>query len=372
MHKNYDVAAYVWPSYTGDCPQTRVFWEQGMGEWQTVHNAKPRYQGHKWPRKPLWGYVNEANPDVMEMQINAATRNGVNTFIYDWYWYDNRPFLQQCLENGFLKAPNNDKMKFYLMWANHDVNYLWDKRNSDAMPSDAVLYRGYHNAYEFDCAVDYVIEKYFSCPNYYKIDGKPVFLLYYLPNTIKGLGGIENTKKALESFRQKTVKAGFPGLHLQVLVIGSGKYTVNADGLGATAQLDVVTAADELGIDSLTHYQFTSLTDINTTYEEIIPKVVERWQEIRQQSKVPYFPHVSIGWDNNPRFETTFHAAILNNNTPENFEKMLVEAKKFADGNKIPLITVNSWNEWTEGSFLEPDDLYGYGYLEAVKRVFKN
>ena len=36
----------------------------------------------------------------------------------------------------------------------------------------------------------------------------------------------------------------------------------------------------------------------------------------------------------------------------------------------VPLITVNSWNEWTETSYLHPDDLYGYGYLEAIKSVF--
>jgi len=78
-----------------------------MGEWQTVRDSKPKFEGHREPRKPLWGYVNEANPDVMEMQINAAVRHGVNVFIYDWYWYDNRPFLENCLNDGFLGAPND-------------------------------------------------------------------------------------------------------------------------------------------------------------------------------------------------------------------------------------------------------------------------
>jgi len=62
---------------------------------------------------------------------------------------------------------------------------------------------------------------------------------------------------------------------------------------------------------------------------------------------------------------------VIYNNTPRNVKRHLESAKRFADANNdIPLLTVNSWNEWTESSYLQPDDLYGYGYLDAIKEVF--
>ena len=64
---------------------------------------------------------------------------------------------------------------------------------------------------------------------------------------------------------------------------------------------------------------------------------------------------------------------VVKNNTPQEFEKILRKAKAYVDAyNETPLITINSWNEWTETSYLEPDNLYGYGYLEAIRRVFRD
>ena len=110
---------------------------------------------------------------------------------------------------------------------------------------------------------------------------------------------------------------------------------------------------------------------MNRDYLDILKDVQKQYDTIDQNYSNIYFPHVSIGWDNNPRFKR-FGGAVTRNNTPENFELGLRMAKEYLERhpNQHKLVTVNSWNEWTETSYLEPDDLYGYGYLEAVKRVF--
>ena len=88
MGQKYDVAAYIWPAYTGDEPRAHIFWDKGIGEWQSVMTAEKKFPEHNWPRKPVWGYVNEADPFVMEMEIEAAVSHGVNVFIYDWYQHE--------------------------------------------------------------------------------------------------------------------------------------------------------------------------------------------------------------------------------------------------------------------------------------------
>jgi len=363
----YDIAAYVWPAYTGDELRTRMFWPEGMGEWQSVKNSVKKTPEHNWPRKPLWGYVNEADRYVMEMQIDAAADHGVNVFIYDWYWYDARPFLENCLNDGYLKAKNNDRVKFYLMWANHDANGCWDTRLSH-LGSDPIIWKGAVDRQEFEIIGRRLIEKYFKHPSYYTIDAKPVFSIYDLDSLMKGLGGMAATCDAFAWFRAQALQAGLPGLHLQLIYWNQHLNLSGMDGARTTVSKELVAT---LGFDSLTHYQFVHFINIDRDYNEIMVDVVQEWGRLDQSFDIPYYPHISMGWDNNPRFKE-FRPGIVKNNTPENVQKALEQAKTFADAHaqQPPLITINSWNEWTETSYLQPDDLYGYGYLEAVKAVF--
>ncbi len=365
--RSYDVAAYVWPSYTGDEPRSRMFWPEGYGEWQTVKSASSKFPGHTWPRQPLWGYCNEADPRVMEMQIDAAADHGVNVFIYDWYWYDNRPFLEQCLNNGYLKARNNDRVKFYLMWANHDANGLWDKRIAHS-EGDTVIWKGAVSRSQFEEVAHRLIDQYFNHPSYYRIDDCPVFQFYDLNNLVTGLGGLEQTRRAFDWFREEAIKAGLPGLHLQLTSWGAARKNMSGVDGGTSTTLNE--EVEQLGFDSITNYQYVHFTDIDRDYGEIMVDVEEEWSRMSREFSAPYFPHVSLGWDNNPRFET-FRPGIVKNNTPEAIEKALLSARNYMDSHpdQPKLMTINSWNEWTETSYLQPDDLYGYGYLEAVKRT---
>lgn len=365
--KKYDVAAYIWPAYTGQEVRSRIFWPDGIGEWQTVKlGHKEENSDYEWSRAPLWGYVDEADPKVMEMQIEEATKHGVNVFIYDWYWYDDRPFLENCLNDGFLKAANRDKMKFYIMWANHDAGYTWDRRISSEC--DTTVWRGEVTAEQFKKVGRRWIDQYFKQDNYYTVDGKPLVSIYDLGNFINGLGGVEQARENIDWLRAEAVKAGLAGVHFQL--IKWGEQNLNLSGVDGGIKEVSPELVTKLGFDSLTHYQIVHFTDVNRDYLDILEDMKKEWQKVVESYPIPYAVHVSIGWDNNPRFQK-FRPDIVKNNTPENFEKALRAAKEFSDAHcKTPLITINSWNEWTETSYLEPDDLNGYGYLEAVQHVF--
>lgn len=315
-----DVGAYIWPAYTGAEGRSRIFWPNGEGEWQTVRSALPKFPGHRLPRVPLLGYQDEANPDVMAQQIDIALDHGISTFIYDWYWYDGLPYLENCLNDGFLKAENRADMKFYLMWANHDVNYTWDKRQSDTQ--SAVLWQGRQNREEFIRISERWMGKYFALPNYYTYGGCPVLMIYDVDNLVRGLGGVRTARAALDDFRRRAVCAGFKGVHLQMALWSEGVHDLS--GVDGT-HMNSFELAHELGFDSLTNYQFVHFVDINRDYSDVMRDVEKKW-DIFSKSGMSYWPHVSIGWDNNPRFNS-LRKGIMRNNTPYEFGRALEKAK---------------------------------------------
>ena len=356
----YDIAAYVWPAYQ---PEPR--WQElgifsdGNGEWQNVYEAKPKWKGHIQPLKPHWGYENEADPNVVEKKIDAAISHGVNTFIYDWYWYGGRPFLEDALNKGFLGAKNNTKMKFFIMWANHNVCKLWDNKAANKKWKEPIWYAGVDEE-EFRKISQRWIKMYFTRQNYYRIAGKPVLMIYEIGTFIKGIGGVEKARDSLDRLRQDSINAGLGGIHLMAC-----DYSLTPE------------MVRRLGIDSATIYNFVhwARPKGNPDYAVWSERGAKRFDEAKKSLGVPmYFAHASVGWDTNPRYPIKAIEPTVMNSTPAKFEVALKRAKDWTDKNAphdVPkLITINSWNEWTEGSYLEPDTINQFGYLEAIRKVF--
>jgi hypothetical protein len=358
---DYHVCAFVWPSCHDDS-LGRTNWEQGIGEWEVIQKGDPRFEGHYQPKLPLWGYEMDNDPVVVERWIQTALEYGVNTFIYDWYWFDHYPYLESALNDGFLKAPSNQKMEFFIMWANHDVahNYWnYHKWGED----DSLLWDGAIDPADWPIIVKRVISQYFVLPNYTKINGCPVFAMFSSQNFIESFDGdVDRALEAMNYLREEVRKAGFPDVHY-MMVNGAGpKYNDESK--------DRVATALKLKPDSWAWY---NMGGFDSDYLKHCENAVSRRELWDAEVDIPLFPTVSISWDDTPRFPkkgadkvTRFH------NTPDVFARYLKQAKDYADAKadeQPKFIMINAWNEWVEGSYLLPDKLNGFSYLEAVKKV---
>ena len=359
---DYFVAAYVWPSCHDGSISRDKLWPDGTGEWEVIKKGNPRYEGHYQPKEPLWGFEMDNDPKVVEKWIDVATDHGVNVFIYDWYWFDEGPFLESALNDGFLKAGNNEKMYFYLMWANHDVrkNY-W---NYHLYGDDtSILWDAAVDRKNFEMIVDRVIRQYFHKPNYFKIDGQPVFAIFSIEKLLQSFGNsVEETRKALDYFRDEAKKAGFPGVHFQ-LIPGGGSLTSDEQARKTAERIEAV------GFNSVSMYNMGGISESYIEYGSNSIKIREQWDKAL---KIPFFPCTSIGWDDTPRFpEKGMKNTVHQHRSPQTFAALLSRAKQYVDHHpeQPKLMTINAWNEWVEDSYLLPDMKYGFGYLEAVRDV---
>ncbi|MBL1120173.1 glycoside hydrolase family 99-like domain-containing protein [Streptomyces sp. 110] len=366
------IAAYYFPNYHVD-PRNEQWHGEGWTEWELTRKATPRFEGHIQPRVPLHGYEDEADPAVMAGKIEMATSHGVNAFIFDWYWYGGRPYLERALEQAFLPTAADREMKFAVMWANHHWTNIHPWKSGTTTTE---LESGSVDAAQFREATDYLLERYVSHPAYLHLDGRPYLSIYDLTTLIKGLGGIDATKAALDDLRGRAAWAGHSGLHLNA--IARDQPVLPQDGMG----LDEATVLTRLGFDSVTSYVWAHhhpLPMLLTPYPYVMAQAEKGWTELAAKFDQPYYPNVTVGWDSSPRtvqsdgFNPALgypHTNVISQCTPENFGEALERVRGYVERTGMPLVTINAWNEWTEGTYLEPDTVHEYGHLEQIRRVF--
>ncbi|MCL5269564.1 MAG: glycoside hydrolase family 99-like domain-containing protein [bacterium] len=358
------VAVYYFPQWHVG-PANEKWRGKGWTEWGLVKDARPRFEGHQQPKAPLWGHGMEDDPKIMGRKIAAAASHNVDVFVFDWYWHKEGPFLNGALDRGFLGAKNSRDLKFAVMWANHGV----------------MNRKGEVSAETFTQATDHMIRIYFGRPNYWRIDGKLYVSIFEVHTLIKGLGGVEPTVRALADFRERVRRAGLGELHLNAIAWPILAQLPEKERRGFA---DDNYLLDRLGFDSVTdyhwiqHHDFTSFPTME--YAQYRDLSFDAMREVAGRYKLPYYPVACMGWDSSPRCPATAPfkrggypwLPVLVNNTPAEFRKTLQMWKRFIDQRDPArrILMVNSWNEWTEGSYLEPDTRTGLQYLEAIRDVF--
>ncbi len=190
----------------------------------------------------------------------------------------------------------------------------------------------------------------FADPRYIRVDERPVFLIYRPFD-------LPDSRRTTETIRRECVRSGLPEPYL----IGINAHNPFRDtrplGFDSTLnfqpQLSAVPGPTDPGLKI---YDYTIATDSMR----------------RQDRDYPFHPCVMVSWDNTPRRGE--NGIVFINSTPEAFERNLRAAADSVteDPPAHRLIFVNAWNEWAEGNHLEPDVLFGLGWLEAVHRVARD
>lgn len=346
-------------------------WKQG--EWCFVKDAIRRFPGHHQPMVPVAGYLNGSDPKDMEKEIALASNAGIDVFLYDYYYYGGQITMEECLEQGFLKAANRSKMKFALMWCYHT------RKNAFRSPIGAekpVLMDLAYTADEFLGLIDHSIARYFNRPEYWRKDGKLFFSIY-------------DAKKFVEKVGAGQVKAALAQAREKVRVAGLGEIHFNAQN---PKDIEMIGLFHTCGFDSVTDYNFNMHSVPGTgkmrargewelDYRATIPFVKRRW-ETMAKGPLLYIPTVTTGWDSTPRcsFDEPYpwkkidypYTMSLTNNNADAVRELLVAAREFAEKDpKNPgIVYVNGWNEYTEGTFLIPDNFEGDAKLRALASVF--
>ena len=387
MSDKTEVVAIYFPSWhTND--HYEAWYGKGFSEWELIKTTKPLYPGHHQPKVPLMGYFDESDPEWSAKEIDLAADAGITTFLFDWYWHSGVKIMKEALEEGFLKAPNRDRLKFALMWANHNWGSWPAVTGIPGMAS--MVNQGVslwlpirHNLEDLDRVVDYCCEHYFSEPNYWKIDGRPYFSFFDVAEFQKQLGGLEQAEEGLTRMYERAKNNGLPGLFFGAN-IGCCNDNLYCCGWNR------VSATGELGFESVFAYnivrtpQFSSLTNDSpiVQYDEVIKSHQYCWEQIGKGG-LPHWPVVTMGCDVTPRwhrgvslpmdFRKLGYEPIIEGNTPEKFGRLCSLALEQAEKNNSQpkAIIINAWNEWTEGMYLLPEKQYGTGYLEALRNALK-
>ncbi len=352
--------AYYLPQYH-TIPENDEWWGDGFTEWTNVKNAKPLFKGHYQPIVPAdLGYYNIMEDEVRAKQAQMAKDAGIDAFCYWHYWFGNG---EQLLEKPFkaVMASRKPDFPFCLGWANETWKAkVWSKESNK---NDRTLIEQFYPGEKDIIDHFYSVLPSFRDKRYVRIKDRPVFVIYkpfMLPES----------KKFIEIWNDLAIKEGISSgiFFVGHSNVSNGMMKILDLGFDAINIVRIGDCLREKGFLTrnifrvVEHRLFNKPLKIDyETSINIFSKSIDRTNNV--------FPSLIPNWDHTPRSGNK--GLVLHRSSPELFGKHIISVFETVKNkpDDMQVVFIKSWNEWGEGNYLEPDTLFGKGYLNKIKEI---
>ncbi|MBE6385509.1 MAG: hypothetical protein E7048_07580 [Lentisphaerae bacterium] len=329
-------------------PENDQWWGKGFTDWTNTRKAQPRYPSHYQPREPHddIGYYDLSDCKTLQKQAEMLRKHGLYGLCIYHYWFSGKRLMEKPLDI-LMEHPEID-LKFCLCWANENWTRTWDGLDNE------VLIAQKHENYDIDYIKD--LKKYVMDPRYIRINGEPVILVYR-PDVLP------DPEKTFSLWRQWAAENGIGRIRIWC-VRGCASSPASLLVNGADAEVEFPPA--------YTVAPMVLKTTENNSQILYYPGCVADILAGRgcvENFKHPVYRSAMLGWDCTPR-RKAFHGWY--GFSPERYYNWLRYNIKYTRKHHEKderFIFINAWNEWAEGTYLEPDKTFGYTNLNTTSRA---
>lgn len=378
--KKARVIAFYLPQFH-PTPENDLWWGKGFTEWTNVGKAKPLFKGHLQPRVPAdLGYYDLRIPEVREAQAQMAKEAGIEGFCYWQYWFSHDKKLLTMPFDEVLKSGKPD-YPFCLGWANHNwTNKSWDigtRQQKEQTLMEMVYSEDEYIKHFHDNLPAFKDKRYIT------VDGKPLFFVF-APHDIP------DAKQFIDLWQKLAKENGLKGIYFVGLGFSMRQEESNVkttllnkvpDKAAENFQkildmgFDAVNARGYNRADFMTRSWFEKVWRSvmmrvfhYTPVSKIKQKEINKYLFCKEEKQENIFPTLLPNWDRSPR--SGIKARIYYESTPEVFGQQIQQVLHLIEHKPLEhrIVFLQSWNEWAEGNYVEPDMDYGHGYLNALKK----
>lgn len=363
------VIAFYLPQYR-PVEENNKWFGKGFTEWTSVAKAKPLFKNHYQPKVPAdLGFYDLRLADVKEQQVELAKEAGVSAFCYYHYWFGNKKtILEETLQE--VVASGKPDFPFCLCWANESWYRKCWHSDTKYLSKEIIFEQEYPGEQDYDDHFYFLLDT-FKDPRYYKVNGKLVFVIYNLDDFQKG-----DVHAFMKRWQDLAKENGLPGFFF-ISYSTDEKDVVSDKHEGFDARILSLFKSPSTGKSkSFVYSKYHSfLSFVSSVLGRSINAMdygrVYHMFSSNLFSAENIYPVLVPNWDNTPRRGAG--GMVFYNSTPENFRKHIDEVFRLIKEkpSETNLVFLKSWNEWGEGNYMEPDLLYGHGYIDELRNAIE-